>query len=394
MESNTKTDQSNQHINDPIEAAQSFIVDTHEYNEFAERKLNMEAIIKAEDLERDRRSSNLVEELERRTTAKKVSNMVLKSKTHTTGRPSFAVVVRDVLRSAGKQVSAGAFKETFNSRKMRRGWYTVREKLLGVIRNPKLEKALLEVRIAFLNSVVHIAKLAEVVGHKGSELGHKGRKQLQIATQKVSDKTLTVSLKIRQTGPDYLLDQSVIFIKNLSRKFAKWIELTWSSAVYKSNLIMVIHLEETERKRRATSDDEINAVYNAIAVSALVKSLAPELYRPDQEPNGRYMYHLLESMERNRRVREEQQDKTLPSKSGRIANLVKARDIRTKTPKELVPAYTFQQTIYPTTDTMQIFEERRREIFADMLDKTPEYSPEFEHKTAVGGSPSAFAAAM
>jgi len=378
-------------------AARSFIIDTHEYNEYAERQINKEYSIKAESLEQDRRLSSPSEESERRDTAKKVSQL-FPGRVHAARTPSFAAVVQDKLKSAGTQISASASQVKIDSKKVGKGWTTLREKFAGTIRSPKLENALSEARIAFVNAVVQVMQMAEIVGHKGSEVGHKGGKQLEFASHRLSQQALVIR-KAGLHGADFFLVKTTNFVKRLTRKFGAWIEVTWANAVYKSNLVIVVHMEENERKRRVSSDDEVYALLNAIAVSSLIKRLAPELYRPDEEPNTRYLLHLLESMERNRRMLAHKDDKTLPGKSARIANLIKERNLQTSTvTKELLPAYTVQQVLYPASDSMQIFEEARREIFADFpLKATPETSPAPMTKTntdAASGSPQAFVAAM
>jgi len=380
------------------DAARSFIIDTHEYNEHAERQLNKEYSIKAESAEQERRLSNPGEESERRDNAKKVSQL-FPGRVHAARTPSFAAVVQDKLKSAGTQISASASKVKLDPKKVGKGWASLREKVAVTMRTPKLQNALSEARIAFVNAVVQVIQMAEFAGHKGSEIGHKGGKQLQYASQRLSQQALV----IRRTGfhgADFFLVKTTNFVKNITRKFGAWIEVTWANAVYKSNLVIAIHKEEDERKRRVSSDDEVYALLNAIAVSSLIKRLAPEFYRPDEEPNTRYLTKLLESMERNRRMLAHKNDKTLQGKSAHIASLIKERNLKTSTAtKELLPAYSVQQVLYPASDSMQIFEEARREIFADFPAKaTPETSPapliKADDAAAAAGSPHAFVAAM
>jgi len=99
-----------------------------------------------------------------------------------------------------------------------------------------------------------------------------------------------------------------------------------TSGVFKLNtgLAFAILEEENERAHRLTSELEVYAILNALAVANLIKAMAPEFYRPEFEPSHRFLTKQLEEYERARREASDSIDmKSVNAKA--VASLITAK---------------------------------------------------------------------
>jgi len=372
--------QTNSTINVQQESSESYD-DVHHREESALRSLNRETSIKSEIEEQRRRQSDIEGEERRRATASKVSNMFhLERKTHRNSIPS---AVKDALKKAGSQIAISAVQAKSSTQTAgKKGWSVLRSKLdeaSKLATKDKLDHAVTEARIGLANSTLHITKFAENVSEKSTKIAFE-------ATNRGS------ALVVRgKTGLDLVLHHARIILRDISVKFSGWVQRTWSRAVYRAHLNHSTHLEEQEKRRRTLSDaEESVSIMNAIKVASLIKNLSPELYRPAEEPSGHYTLELLESKERNRRMKEDKLDKNLRLRFKHLSDLVMAYHNDKYATKELTPVYTIESIIpapVKQSDPMQIFEEPRHpselagvavsspppKIFQDYV--TPDESP-------------------
>jgi len=324
----------------------------HERDQNALRSLNRETSIKYEIFEQGRRIADLEGEERRRATASRVSKMFHLE--HKSQRNSFPVAVKDALKKAGSHISSNASQAKYTTEAAgKRGWALLRSKLdaasdLASKGQDKLDYKVAEARIGLANSTLHIATFADNVSEKSTK----------IASEATSKGT---ALVVRgKTGLELVLHHAGIILREISIRFTTWVRRTWSNTIHRVHVNYANHLEKKERKRRTLSDaEETVAILNAQRVSALIKDLAPEFYRPAEEPNRWYLIKLLESKEQSRRTNEDKLDKTLRSRFAQQAELVLAKKAF---PKELIPAYTIESIIEAPVrhnEAMQIFEEPR-----------------------------------
>jgi len=111
-------------------------------------------------------------------------------------------------------------------------------------------------------------------------------------------------------------------LKNLSFSLADRVAEKWESMSHNSLMAFVVLEEEKERIYRMNLENQFWAVKNAFAVSALIKQLAPEFYRPDFEPSSNYYTKMMEESERARRIKFDQFNNTASTNAGAVSRLI------------------------------------------------------------------------
>jgi len=290
--------------------------------------------------------------------------------------PSFVIAVLNTMKDAGSHIASNAQRARSHSDVLRS---VMRDSVLlpatQTVQNTKLvaSHTIDRARELVRSTSADLYRLSEVVSQKTDEIGHTADQRLRLATKKVATVAQDVALKVQETGKKgaivtkhgiekaqaalYLTSEVIV---ETASKFSVWIQLTWSNAIYNANLAYCVHLEEKERKRRMTSTEETFAIINGMKVASLIKDLAPEFYRPSNEPNPHYSFKLLESREQAARIKDAKLDATLRFKHRAVANLIADRFRKLDTWFELKPlAKTTDPLQVEVPESMQIFEERR-----------------------------------
>lgn len=197
------------------------------------------------------------------------------------------------------------------------------------------ENAKLKFRESSQNAKLKLEETSQSAKHKLEETSHNAKLKFEESSREIRTKVegkLDATHEKVLTATDFANEkilkiggavQGIVdTIASTGASFIEKLREKWGNLTTNTNLAFALIEEENERAFRLSSDFETFAILNALLLSSLIKDLKPEFYRPDFEPTRKYSTHLLEEIERKRRMVEDLFDKKAIENAKTISFLI------------------------------------------------------------------------